>query len=79
MIRKDELLRLLKEGIDAEEKSIPVYMDHLGAALFWVGMEPDKAAKIQEAFKHLASCSRRHKEILTGIAGKVREGGRDAY
>ena len=79
MIRKDELLQLLKEGIDAEEKSIPVYMNHLGAALFWVGMEPDKAAKIQEAFRHLASCSARHKEILTGIVERVKEGDRDAY
>ncbi|MCM8761279.1 MAG: hypothetical protein NC938_06025 [Candidatus Omnitrophica bacterium] len=79
MIKKEELLRLLKEAMDMEEKSVPVYMNHLKAALFWVGMEQDKAEKVKEHFKYLAACSTKHQNIVLEVIDKVTKEGRSAY
>ena len=76
---KTKLLNMIKEAMDMEEKSIPIYTRHLEAAVFWTGMDEDTIKKIKEAFKYLASASAKHKETLDELYKRIKEAVQDAY
>ncbi|MDD5566070.1 MAG: hypothetical protein PHG31_04195 [Candidatus Omnitrophica bacterium] len=79
MMRKEELLIALREVLNAEEKSIPIYMQHLESAVFWAGWDEATVKRIKESFRYLAQESIRHKGILLELIGKIRRGSRDAF
>lgn len=79
MIKKDELLRLLKKGLDGEEKAIPIYMQHLKSAMFWGGLPEKDAQEIKSALERLAVESVGHKKIVLDLIDHVEGAGKDAF
>ena len=79
MIKKAELKFLIKDAIDREERSIPVYMNHLKAALFWIGLKDEDVKKIKAAFADLAAKSAGHKKVLEELLKKVEGSPKDAF
>lgn len=79
MIAKEKLIEYLKESIDSEEKSIPIYMQHLDSAVFWLGLGNKIAEDIKNSFTDLANQSKRHKVILQGLMKNIIEDKRDAF
>ncbi len=45
---KNELLDFLKQCLNAEEKAIPLYTQHLSNTLFLSGFKPEEQTKIKE-------------------------------
>lgn len=79
MMKKQELLGILKEALDKEEKSIPVYMKHLQSAVFWTGINEDKAQKAKELLAELAHGSVIHKGTIEELIKEVQGQDRDAF
>lgn len=79
MIKKDELLKLLKKGLDGEEKAIPIYMEHLKSALFWAGMGEKEAKEVKGIFEKLVNDSVGHKKIVLDLIDRVERSGKDAF
>ncbi|MDD4183706.1 MAG: hypothetical protein PHT53_07830 [Candidatus Omnitrophica bacterium] len=79
MIKKEDLLKELKEALAAEENSIPVYMKHLDSAIFWTGWEDGILTKAKTIFTHLAQESSRHKIMVDNLIKHINEDKRDAF
>lgn len=79
MIERSELIKILESALSAEERSIPIYVEHLQSAVFWLGMEPGKIENIKATFRHLAEDSERHCGVVLSLLKRVREGGKDAF
>lgn len=79
MIKKDELLRLLKDAYYAEEDGILIYQKHLNNALFWTGVDKDKAKEARRMLDILAKGSIAHKPIVQGMIDRVKESDKDAF
>lgn len=79
MIKKEDLKSMIKDAIDREERSIPVYMKHLKTAMFWVGIKDDDAKKIKKIFKDLAYESVGHKKFLEELLEKIERSPKDAF
>lgn len=68
---KQKLIQLLKEGLDAEEKAIPIYSRHLESAAFWVGLPPEKVRKLKSALQLFARESAQHKIVVDKMLVKL--------
>ena len=79
MIKKDDLLKELKEALVLEEQSIPIYMKHLSSAVFWTGWDEQTAAKAKNVFLYLAQESSRHKNIIKDLIENVKQDKRNAF
>jgi len=79
MIKKEELKRLIKDAMDKEEKSIPIYMNHLRTAVFWIGLKDKDVKKVKDAFVDLASKSAGHKKVLEELLKKIEGSPKDAF
>jgi hypothetical protein len=79
MIKKDKLLRLLKDVYHAEEEGVLVYTKHLNNAIFWTGLEEDKVKRSKEILQSLAEGSIAHKPIVEKMIKYVRETNKDAF
>lgn len=79
MIKKEEFLKNLKYALDSEEKSIPVYMEHLDSAIFWAGWDEGLVKQAKSAFKYLISESERHKTIVADLIASVKRDKKDAF
>ena len=76
---KKELLKLVDEAIDLEEKSIPVYRKHLGTALFWSGLPEWERKQLGIYLNILAKESGKHAVKLAALKEKIEKGGKDVY
>ncbi|MFA5157242.1 MAG: hypothetical protein WC532_07690 [Candidatus Omnitrophota bacterium] len=79
MVRKQGLLQRLEDALNAEEKSIPIYMKHLDSAIFWAGLDQDAADAAKKTFIFLAGESTRHKGIVEKLIKTITEDKRDAF
>ncbi|UCB57024.1 MAG: hypothetical protein JSV30_00035 [Candidatus Omnitrophota bacterium] len=79
MIKKQELLKILKGALDTEEKSILIYKGHLESAVFWTGIGRDKTIKAKELLGRLAQGSLIHKGIVERLIEEIKENNRDAF
>ena len=79
MIKKEELLELLKRGLDGEEKAIPIYTQHLKSAVFWAGMKEKEAQEARRILERLATESVGHKKIVNGLIDSVERSDKDAF
>lgn len=79
MIRKDELLRTLKDVYYAEEDGILIYTKHLNSAIFWTGLDEDKVKRAKKILEDLAKGSIAHKPVVQKMIDYVRESDRDAF
>jgi hypothetical protein len=78
-LTKKELLKLIDEAIDLEDKSIPVYMKHLGTALFWSGLPKWERHQLDVYLNVLAKESAKHSVRLAALKEKIEKGGKDVY
>lgn len=79
MIRKEELLKLLKESEVLEEKSMPVYTKHLNSTIFLSAFSKEEQEKLKKALLILKKESEGHKEIYEDLINKIRESAKDVY
>jgi hypothetical protein len=79
MIKKEDLLKELKEALVTEERSVPVYMKHLDSAIFWTGWEEGTLTKAKTIFTHLAQESSRHKVMVDNLIEHINEDKRNAF
>ena len=79
MVKKEDLLKELKDALVAEEQSIPIYMKHLDSAVFWTGWDLETVAKAKVLFSTLARESGRHKIIIAGLIERIKEDKRNAF
>ena len=79
MINKQQLIKVLEEGLKVEESVIPLYSKHISNALFLSGLEKEKEAGIREILNKLRSDSLRHKGLFEDLLNKVRESNKDVY
>ncbi|MDO8804915.1 MAG: hypothetical protein Q7R35_10815 [Elusimicrobiota bacterium] len=78
-VTKKELLKLIDEAIDLEEKSIPVYRKHLDTALFWSGLPTGERRQLNIYLNVLAKESGKHFARLTALKEKIEKGEKDVY
>jgi|GEM_PF-454796 len=78
-VTKKELLKMVDEAIDLEDKSIPVYMKHLNTALFWSGLPEWERKQLNIYLNVLAKESGKHSVKLNALRDKVEKGGKDVY
>jgi hypothetical protein len=76
---KEELLALLKRGLDEEEKAIPLYTKHLGTTLFLSEFKPEAQVKIKELLLLLKKESESHAEVYKGLLKSVDGAQQDVY
>jgi len=79
MVKKDEIIKILEDAQIAEERSIPVYTKHIGSAIFWTGIEKEKAEEIKKILKYLAEESARHKGVVEYLLKYIKEEDKDAF
>jgi len=79
MIKKQELLSILKKALEVEEKSIPIYMGHLNSAVFWVGIDKNKIGKAKELINTLATDSIKHKTMVEKMISEITGENKDAF
>lgn len=79
MINKDELLHILKDAYYTEENAVLIYTKHLNNAIFWTGLNKDKAKRAREILEDLAKGSVGHKPIVEKMIKYVKESGKDAF
>ncbi len=71
---RQKLIELLKQGLAAEEKAVPIYNRHLESAVFWLGLSEDRAATLKYALEILAKESTAHKMTVDKILVKLCKG-----
>ncbi len=76
---KEELLKVIDDAIDLEERSIRIYRKHLDTALFWSGLPELKRDQINMHFNFLATESSKHWAKLAALRKKIEKGGKDVY
>ncbi len=79
MIKKEELLKSLKEAEVLEEKSIPVYTKHLDSTLFLSGFSKEEQEELKKVLLILKKGSEEHREIYEDLINKIRESAKDVY
>lgn len=79
MIKKDELLRMLKDVYYTEEEGVLIYTKHLNNAIFWTGIDKDKSKRAKELLDALARGSMGHKPIVEKMIKYVKESDKDAF
>lgn len=79
MINKDELSRLLKDAYYAEEEGVLIYTKHLNSAIFWTGLNKDKAKRAKEILESLAKGSIAHKPIVEKMIKYIKESNKNAF
>jgi len=79
MATKKLLLEILRNSLDAEEKAVPIYIEHLSSALKWTGLDKKKEDEIRRTFKRLGSESLEHKKIVSGLIKKIESDPKDAF
>lgn len=79
MVERQELLKILKDAYDVEEKGILIYKRHLESAIFWTGISKDKVQKTKQLLERLAQGSLTHKKIVERLIKEVKESEKDAF
>lgn len=78
MMEKQELLNILKEALDAEEKGVLIYKRHLESAIFWTGISKNKIQRAKELLEDLAQGSAGHKKAVERLIKETKEKDKDA-
>lgn len=79
MIKKEELLLLLKQSLETEEKAIPLYTYHLKNVLFLSNLSKDDQAKVRNMLEILDRESRGHKQLFSDLMEKIKRSEKDVY
>ncbi|MFA7255529.1 MAG: hypothetical protein WC133_05480 [Candidatus Omnitrophota bacterium] len=76
---KEELLVMLRRGLNEEEKAIPLYTKHLGATLFLSGFKPELQVRVKELLLLLKKESESHAKVYGELIASVKEARQDVY
>lgn len=79
MIKKEELLKVLNEAVMTEERIVPIYDKHLRSAIFWTGIDEDKAQTVRNCLKIMIDDSKKHFEITKSLLEKIKKEKRNAF
>ena len=79
MIKKEELLKILNEAVMTEERVIPIYDKHLRSAIFWTGIDEDKAQTVRDCLKTMINDSKKHFEITKSLLERIKKEKRNAF
>ncbi|MDO8663086.1 MAG: hypothetical protein Q7K98_07735 [Candidatus Omnitrophota bacterium] len=79
MIKKDELITLLRKGLDMEEKGIPIYARHIDKIIFLSGLSQEDQEKIKSTLMTLKQDSEGHKIIFQELINKITESTRNVF
>ncbi|HNW44310.1 MAG TPA: hypothetical protein PKI19_07375 [Elusimicrobiales bacterium] len=78
-INKEELLKLIEDAINLEDKSIQIYHKHLKTALFWSGLPESKRAQLNTYMHVLSAESGKHSARLNALKAKIEKGEKNVY
>ncbi len=76
-MKKEELLTRLREAVKTEESVVEIYLSHLSAIVSVSGLSRRDVKTIKEILEHNAEASRRHREIVLSLIGRVEGEARD--
>jgi len=79
MIKRDELIALLRRGLDTEEKGISIYAKHIDNIVFLSGLSQEDQGKIKHTLMILKQDSESHKVIFQDLINKITESTRDVF
>jgi hypothetical protein len=79
MISRKKLLFVLEKARLTEERSIQVYTKHLRSAIFWLGMDKEKARRVQDLMEKLALGSEKHKKMVDDLINTLKKEKKDAF
>ena len=79
MISKELLLNLLQVALAAEEKAVPIYLEHVGVAVKWTGIDEDKAVRVKKSLRLLSAQSVGHGKTVKDLIDWIRKDPRDAF
>lgn len=79
MIKKEELLKVLKQCLDGEEKGMPIYTKHLDNTLFLSDFKKEDQDKLKEILRTLKKESEGHEHTYKKLIQAVKESSRDVY
>ncbi len=79
MIKKEELLKVLNEAVMTEERIVPIYDKHLRSAIFWTGIDNDKAETVRRCLQIMIDDSKKHFEITKSLLERIKKEKRDAF
>jgi len=79
MVDKKELITILKDCLNSEEASVPIYNKHINSALFFSGFKPEIQDRIKEILSLLAKGSEAHKFFYNNLLKEIRDSKRDVY
>jgi len=79
MLKKDELLFLLRECLDIEEKAMPVYARHLNNVLFLSDFSEEDRQKVRDILELLNKESEGHRKKFEDLISKVKGSTQDVY
>lgn len=76
-MKKTDLIRLLKEARDTEERAVPIYLEHLSSAIFWTGISKEGTEEARRILGILAAESEGHKKVVLDLLKKASEADKD--
>jgi len=79
MITKEELLKVLNEAVMTEERVVPIYDKHLRSAIFWTGIDKDKAQIVRRCLEIMIDDSKTHFEITKSLLERIKKEKRNAF
>jgi rubrerythrin len=78
-VKKEDLIGSLREGLNAEERAIPIYTRHLQNTLFLSGLDKDFSEKIRNTLLRLAEESIQHERIFKALIKHIEGSAKDVY
>ncbi|MDY6863521.1 MAG: hypothetical protein SV062_11125 [Thermodesulfobacteriota bacterium] len=76
---KEELLKLVKEGIKTEESAVTIYMNHLSAIILRSGLPDEEILKIKKSITFLIEANKQHKKILESLVDRIQKESASVY
>ena len=79
MIRKEDLLKQIKQAIWEEERAFPIHERHILQSMPWYGFRPEEEEQVRGTLQRLADETRQHDRILQELYESLAEADRDVY
>ncbi|MBW8001878.1 MAG: hypothetical protein FVQ80_07620 [Planctomycetes bacterium] len=79
MATKQELLKLLQEGLKTEEAVIPLYAKHINSTMFFAPFDEETTETIKRALNMLKIQSTKHARIYTQLVAKIKSEDKNVY
>lgn len=79
MIRKDKLLRALRDASDLEEGYMEFLTKFVERYFDWTGYDPEKVATAKKLLEKLRKDSDRHNKVVEDIMTWVSDRGEDGF